>query len=509
MRRSVLLEAAPYLVAAAVLLATSNKAFHIDDAVFLSYARGARIHPLQPYLSAGPSNPPGNVWLLAGLTALFGESERAIHLALLPFALLALAGARWLAALFGVKKAWAVPLLLACSGCFLLSATTLMPDVTMLAFLLPAVALLWSDEGEPRAWKIAAACALFATGWTLRISGVPVLALAALVQLSRHRWRALWPLAALVLSFIGWSVVSRLQTGSAQTLDTARLHGSFNTLFAFRMVSTAGAYVLTTTLAAAALLLRPRTQPLHLVELIGFALLVLAPLMPFGSTLLAAGALLFFAARLRKPALTRDDLFLWLWVACALAVPAVYNQATAKFLNLLLAPAAILLLRGCENAAERRILAACAFGLALAIAVAIADQRQAAALKELTEREVAAARREGAPAIFVAGTGWGAYEYAPRSGATYLGGTVGPGSPEAARLHPGDQLLDLSFPGSLALPRDAVQLVAAGDCPDRFPLRTMVDGAGLWSSQWGLLPFVWSQEPLQPWWRVRIVRPIR
>ncbi len=509
MRRSVLFEAAPYVVAAAVLLATSSKAFHIDDAPFLSYARSARLHPLQPYTFAGSSNPPGNLWLLAGVTALFGESERAIHLALLPFALLALASARWLAALFGVKKAWAVPLLLACSGCFLLSATMLMPDVTMLAFVLPAVALLWSDEREPRAWKIVAACALFASGWTLRISGFPVLGLAALVQLSRRRWRVLWPLAALALSFIGWSLVSRVQTGTAQTLDTARLHGSFNALFTFRLLSTAGAYVLMTTLAAAALLLHPRTRTLRVVELTGFGLMLLAPFLPLGSTLLAGGALLFFAARLRGPALTRDDVFLWLWVAGALAVPALYNQATAKFLNLLLAPAAILILRACKDAAERRILAACAFGLALAIPVAIADQRHAAALKELTKREVAAAKREGAPAVFVAGTPWGALEYAAPNGAQYLGGTVGPGSPEAARLRPGDQLLDLSFPGSLTLPRDSVQLVAQGDCPDAFPLRTMVDGAGLWSSQWGVLPFVWSRAPLQPWWRVRIVRPIR
>lgn len=509
MRRKLLLEATPYAIVLAVLLASSGKAFHIDDAVFLGYAREARLHPLQPYLAAGPSNPPGNVWLLAALTALFGESERALHLALLPFALLALAGARWLAALFGVKQAWAVPLLLACSGCFLLSATTLMPDVTLLAFLLPGVALLWSDEEKPRAWKLAAACALFATGWTLRISGAPVLGLAALVQLSRRNWRALWPLSALVLAFVGWTVLSRVQTGTAQTLGTARLHGSFNTLLAFRLLSTAGAYLLTTTLAAAALLLRPRESPRRIIECCGFALVLLAPFTPIGSSLLAAGALLFFAARLRKLELGGDEVFLWLWIAAALAVPTLYNQATAKFLNLLLAPAAILLLRACEHAAERRILAACAFGLAVALPLAIADQRHAEALRELTLREVAAAKREGAAHVFVAGTGWGAYEYGPRSGAPYLDGSLAPGSPSAARLQPGDQLLDLSFPGSLSLPPGSVQLIAQGDCPDDFPLRTMADGAGLWSSQWGLLPFVWSREPLQPWWRVRILRSIR
>src|SRR5207237_2560406 len=118
------------------------------------------------------SNPPGNACLLAAITALTGEREWAIHLLLLPLTLAGLAGTRWLAALLDIRPGWLPPLLVACSGCFLLSATTLMPDATMLGLVVPAVALVWSDERRPHPLKLAAAALLFAVAWSLRFTGL-------------------------------------------------------------------------------------------------------------------------------------------------------------------------------------------------------------------------------------------------------------------------------------------------------------------------------------------------
>src|SRR5947209_3551094 len=98
-----LLEAAPYIVAAAFLLAFLGKPFHIDDANFIQYARWTRAHPWDLYAGgATQSNPPGNAYLLAAITALVGEREWAIHLCLLPLALAGLAGTRALAAGLGI-----------------------------------------------------------------------------------------------------------------------------------------------------------------------------------------------------------------------------------------------------------------------------------------------------------------------------------------------------------------------------------------------------------------------
>jgi hypothetical protein len=498
-------DAAPYLLAAAVLLVQSGKAFHIDDATFLALARDARQDPLHPYQPGAQSNPPGAPWLLGAITALFGESERALHLALLPLTLVSIYAVGAAARRLGARDGHAAALLFACSGVVLLPASTLMPDVPMVGAVAGAVALLWSDAEERRWWKIAGASALFAVGWTLRISAAPVLVLAAVIQLSKKNWRAMVPLAVLAAAFAGWSVLSRVETGAAQTVATAQLHGSVNpSFFVWRGLSTAAALVLFSTGPLAAAVLRPSRR---LVETFALLLFALAPIGWYATLLVGLGTLAFVLGRLRLPRLDRDVLFLWLWFFGALAVPLLYNQAAAKFVALALPPLLFLVLRGIQPP-PRAVWACAAVSLLVSAAVGAADERYANALRRVTFSQVAKARAE-TPRVFVAGTPWGAEEYAPRAGAVFLWGELMPGSPSAARVARGDQLLDLSHPGSLGIPESAAALVDHGVIEDALPLRTMSDGAGLWSSHVGLLPWVVSTGPIQPWWRVRIVEPIR
>jgi hypothetical protein len=497
-------EATPYLVAAALLLAQSGKAFHIDDGTFLALARDARKDPLHPYGPGVQSNPPGAPWLLGALTAVFGDSERALHLALLPLTLAAIFAVGALARRLGVRDGWAAALLFACSGCVLLPASLLMPDAPMTGAVAGAVALLWSDEEEPRAWKLGAATLLFAAGWMLRISAAPVLALAGLVQLARRNLRALVPLAGLFAAFVAWSIASRAEAGTAQTVTTVQLHGSWGPLFLVRVLSTAAALALCSAAALAATVLRPSRL---LLEVAGLTLFFVATFASYPTALIALGTVLFVAGRVRLPRFDLETIFLWLWFFGALLVPFLYNQAAAKFVALALPPALVLVLREISPR-PRAVWSVAGVTLAITVAVAIADQRYADALRDVTFTQVAAARRE-APRAFVAGTPWGAEEYAPRAGGVFLWDELKPGMPSAARLRPGDELLDLSHPGSLGIPRGDVALVQQGSIEDRFPIRTMSDGGGLWSSHFGILPWVFSTGPVQPWWRVRVLRPIR
>ena len=70
-------------------------------------------------------------------------------------------------------------------------------------------------------------------------------------------------------------------------------------------------------------------------------------------------------------------------------------------------------------------------------------------------------------------------------------------------------MIDVSWPGSLALPPEDVALLEERTLTDPFPLRLMSGGAGYWSSVWGIAPFVFSGEPYQHLWRVRVMKEIR
>ena len=383
-----LLPLAPFVIAAGAGLVLLGKPFHIDDANFVVFARQVAKAPLHPFAAgAVHSNPPGNQYLLAALSWLFGESETTLHLGLLPFALLALWGLWRLALRFGVRPAWLPGLLVACSPCFLLSETSLMPDVTMLGFLLPAMALLFDDEQAPHPLRLLGATLLFAVGWTLRFNGLPPLGLAALLALSRGHRRARWPLLALGGAFAFWSWLSWVQLGAPQTLSPLIVAGGSGThgiLLLKRLLNASSALALVCAVGPAVLLLRPAPGPRRWLELAGFAAVAACTLVP-GPLWPLLGLGLLCAAWLRLPragelrGLDKDTLFLLAWAASGLLVPLVYNQSAAKYLNLPQVPLLLLLLRGdAPGALGSRLrsgLAAAALLLAVALPLLSADLR--------------------------------------------------------------------------------------------------------------------------------------
>ena len=139
-----------------LLLPFINKAVHIDDPLFIWAAKHIRTHPLDPYgfkvnwygvempMYETTKNPPLASYYLALISLFLGWSEAAMHLAMIIPAWAAIWGTYRLSE----KLAPSSPLIAALSTLltpvFLLSATTIMSDIIMLALWLWAV-VLWLE----------------------------------------------------------------------------------------------------------------------------------------------------------------------------------------------------------------------------------------------------------------------------------------------------------------------------------------------------------------------------
>ncbi|MFH1614156.1 MAG: glycosyltransferase family 39 protein [Planctomycetota bacterium] len=190
-----------------------NKAFHIDDPLFIWSAKHILQAPADFYgfnvnwyyspmpVSDIAKNPPLACYYTALVGWLFGFSEAAIHLGFLFWAAAAAAGIYYLSAEFCPR-----PLLAALAGIltpvFILSATTAMCDVMMLALWVWSM-FLWirGIERENRlmltaASILAAACAL------TKYYGICLLPLLALCPLWQKRRAGMWLVYFLVPLFI-------------------------------------------------------------------------------------------------------------------------------------------------------------------------------------------------------------------------------------------------------------------------------------------------------------------
>jgi 4-amino-4-deoxy-L-arabinose transferase-like glycosyltransferase len=147
------------LVGLACLLPFLDKPFHIDDPLFLWAARHIQSDPTNFYdfkvnwygaamrMSDVTQNPPVTCYYLALATAVVGWGEPALHAAFLLPALAALWGTYRLAELFGNRPALAALAALS-TPVFLVSSTSVMCDVMMLAFWVWTV--VWWERGLRR-----------------------------------------------------------------------------------------------------------------------------------------------------------------------------------------------------------------------------------------------------------------------------------------------------------------------------------------------------------------------
>jgi hypothetical protein len=190
------------------------KPFNIDDPLFIWAAHQIQAHPGDPYgfnvnwygtvspMWIATENPPLASYYIALAAAVLGWSELALHFAFLLPALVVVLGTYRLARRF---CEWPVlaPLLMLVAPVFLVSSTTVMCDVMMLAFWVWAVVLWVEGMERENLRQLSGAGLLIALAVLTKFFGVcliPLLATYSLIEKRRlGRWAAclLIPLAAL------------------------------------------------------------------------------------------------------------------------------------------------------------------------------------------------------------------------------------------------------------------------------------------------------------------------
>jgi 4-amino-4-deoxy-L-arabinose transferase-like glycosyltransferase len=191
-----------------------GKAIHVDDALFVWTAEWIQKHPLDFFgcevnwwASSVPMwvanwNPPLMSYFLAGVASLFGWNEIVLHLACLVVAFTAAAG------IYSLAKMWCEKPLVATvvamfTPAFLVSSTTLMCDVLMLAFWIWAV-VFWeralTGSGQSR-WQFVGAGALAGLAVLTKYSAVTLLPLLPILSILRTRKLGWW-LAGLAVPLI-------------------------------------------------------------------------------------------------------------------------------------------------------------------------------------------------------------------------------------------------------------------------------------------------------------------
>jgi hypothetical protein len=191
------------------LLPFSGRAFHVDDPLFVWSGQQIAKHPLDPYgfqvvwdnfsepMSEITKNPPLACYYLAAIGSIAGWSERALHLGFLLPALALVLGTYKISMRFTRSPLIATTAALLTPG-VLVSATSLMCDVMMLAFWVWA-AVLWMegmDDGK-RSYLIASSLILSFAALT-KYFGICLLPLLLAYSVARKRRLGLWALYFLV-----------------------------------------------------------------------------------------------------------------------------------------------------------------------------------------------------------------------------------------------------------------------------------------------------------------------
>jgi 4-amino-4-deoxy-L-arabinose transferase-like glycosyltransferase len=186
------------------LLPFSGKAFHIDDPIFLWTAQHVTQHPLDPYgfnatwwsrptpMWQIQQNPPLAAYYMAAIGSIAGWSERALHLGfILPAIVVVLATYR-LALRLTSNAFLAAAATLVAPG-FLVSATGLMCDVSMVAVWMTAL-LLWVEglDDPARSIYLVASSMLIAVCGLTKYFGVSLLPLLFAYSWFRQRRLGSW-----------------------------------------------------------------------------------------------------------------------------------------------------------------------------------------------------------------------------------------------------------------------------------------------------------------------------
>lgn len=193
----------------ACLIPFSDKAFSVDDTLFVDVARQITAHPLDPYgfkvnwfreaipIAYETKNPPLASYYLAAAAKFVGWSERALHFAFLLPALAALWGTYRLAERFTKSPLLAAVATLLTPG-FLVSANSVMCDVLTLALWLWAI-IFWMEGLEPpRPDYLIISVVLISLCALTKYFGAALMPLLAVYSLARLKRLGSWALYLLL-----------------------------------------------------------------------------------------------------------------------------------------------------------------------------------------------------------------------------------------------------------------------------------------------------------------------
>ena len=429
-------------------LADVAKPVHIDDTLYLTIARWIVGHPLDPY--GGTLNwqqfpertykvsisPPLLSYVFALVISVAGENVPLLHLAMIPWVLVAC----WALYRLGERFADAgtATALLVLLGPAVVAGMNLMLDVPLLACIAAAVECLLRGVERRSPGGYLGAALIGAAGVLIKFPALALVPVFLVVALRRRRWGPLLAAVGPVAALVAWQAVSRSLYGSAQVETGLSFLGQFRaslvrqvaerTLSMFAIIAwtfpiwVLGPSRLTrrgaigaalaaafTTLVAAALLgpqwwQRPGLSAAHLagVGLGAFGFLACAlPCWPVAKPPASAGA---------------DDPrpMLWAWILGSLAIVIPFAPFVAVRSFLPIHPPLVLLLLFRRPPRRGPLAAAIGLSAALGMALAVADGYWAACYPATVRRLAAEWGATRRPVVFLGHWGW--QYYAERAG---------------------------------------------------------------------------------------------
>jgi hypothetical protein len=520
----------------ACLAPFASKPLHEDDPLFFWSAQRIVAHPLDPYgfdvdwyvswqpMAQVTQNPPATSYFMALAGLVGGWSPVALHVAFLLPALGVVLGTWLLARRFSTRPLLSGLLVLASPG-FVVSATTLMSDVPMLALWMLAAAL-WVEgiDGDRTGLRIAAIVAAAACVLT-KYAGIaigPLLLVYGLARRGVGRWLVeLAPLPLVVLAYQAWT---RMQYGEAHlsgAIAYARENGGASLHDGLIALSFLGGSALVAAPLAPLVAGGPTTVVAALAAAAAAAALVvggaswwtagwqsaLAPVAAhFGPFVFAGVAILGLAAldvRRRRDAAAA---MLALWVGGIVVFAGFLNWTTNVRAVLPAIPAvAVLLARAADHrlgAAPLPGLARVTIALALAVGLWVARGDAALAGAQVRAADVVHRMRSGrGPLWFMGHLGFQA---------AMQDAGARPFDAEKTVLYTGDVVVvPANNTGVVALPESMPKRIETVEVPVGGGGTTMSGprGAGFYSSIWGPLPYRLDPPPPERFWVVDVVPP--
>jgi 4-amino-4-deoxy-L-arabinose transferase-like glycosyltransferase len=521
-------------VVLAALVPFLAKPFNIDEPLFLWAARQIQVHPANPYgfnvnwygtampMSVVTKNPPLTCYYLALAAKIFGWNETGLHAAFLLPALAAILGTYRLA-----RRLCAWPLLASLvtlfTPVFLISATTVMCDLLMLAFWVWAVAMWLEGMEQNLSWKLTTAGLLIGLAALTKYYGAClVLLLAAYSLIDKRRlgcWaiRLLIPLAMLYV----YQLATVLLYGHALFASATNYVTSMKGFYESSQTAAAVAGLtftggcLAVAFFFAPLLWRTRLMAVFAAVVVSLSVMVLVvgtvtrkydplqsvtgPFMEIQIVFWAIGGAWVLALTLADVWVRRDahSWLLGLWVFGTFLFAAFFNWITSGRSLLPLAPAVgILLVRQLERnvLAGRKcwpfgVIISFAAGAALALLTARADFQLADAVRQ-SARQVWAKYGQTTKPLWFEGH-WGFQYYLEAQGALAL-------DLNRSVVNPGDHLAIPRNNSNVILPDPKKVtprefLTVPG--PTWLATWNQTIGAGFYASVWGPLPFTFGRVP--------------